>query len=262
MEEYFGVYFLVCFGFIFLYKIIYLILEFEEKKKIWNLFKTIIPNNNGKYIYTINNPNYKKDKKYLDYQYQICREYYLDNELINYNKFNINSINKAHCSLIQKILKNQDPQCLIIQNMSKPRDYFELVASLLVNRSDYGIIILGEGEGFFKKCEYQVTNILQQGSHIFYDKKNKKKEIYVRSKQVWGEKIYYWNGLIDNDEELDLEFDFCEKIITKYFEINLFHIIGNNDESYFDINYGVSIVKNTLELDERLLFYIGQLYLK
>lgn len=253
-------FFIFCFtGISFLFFIFYLSnLIFNnifQKGKKWEYFSHIfiLDETNKKemlQIYTLNNPNYRNDIKYLRGPLKKCRQYSLDYELKinNYSKFDVEIINKCHCDIIQKIMINKEKECLIVQNMSKPRDYYELVAYLLVNNINSVITILSiEYNNVFFMEDFTIKNILKSGSHIFYSKNNKKYEIIMRYILENNEKI-----LVGEIEDVS-NIKFSVEIKNKYFHIKLYEINKR-------VRYGVSIIQDNIGLTELDYFYIGQFY--
>lgn len=202
-------------------------------------------------IYTLNNYDFRDEFKYLNDRVKRTPHFVLDNELkkYNYTKFDIGVINHAHTSLIQNLIRESFPKNLIVQNMSKPRDYFELVASLLVNEKKAKINILITTIYLkYGKEEFTIENILRTGSHIFFNKRNERSKIQINRIEQYGDII-----LIGDQKNLENLLHYCD-IKCNYFHIRLY-------KTNTSVKYGVTIIENPLDLNELTLFYIGQLRL-
>jgi len=242
-----------------LYGLWLLISYLYREEKVWEYQNHIfiskllkqIKDNKEVHIFTLNSKNYLYNLKYLPKIFKKVKKYEINKELseYNYNKFNIRKINLANASIITKILDEKPNECLIIQNMNKPRDYFEIVASLLVNNlnATISIMTLNEPKIYFAN-DFTVRNILKSGSHIFYEKRGVKKnfKIYSVFSMEYAEKI-----IIGNNSRVKL-INFLDEIKNVYFHIKIY-LIDNE-------KFGISIIQNYLELEEFTLYYIAQFY--
>jgi len=239
------------FIFLFLVKIIEIFIEFvfNESKK-W-IFYTHIYVNSGllnTHIYTLADKNYESKLKYLSNGIQRCRKYCLKDYLKDYDKFDIAKLNHANIRMVRKILLDKN-DALILQRMDKPRDYFELVSASLINNKSLTISILTMDDIYrYFEHDFTVPSILRAGSHIFYDNVGELKDIYLRSYDYLGMRLY-----VEGDIEVLDKVEFLVEIKNKYFNLMLYNI---NE----DLSYGVIIKENYLELDVLTLYYIAQFY--
>ncbi len=243
------------FGLKFIFKLMSIIIDkIYDDIKNWDYLTHININNaqqeeNYIRIFTLKSKDYKLNLRYLNKSLLKCKRYYLENELVklNYSKFDILKINQANCNIISNILRNNDEECIIIQNMNKPRDYFELVASLLVNdkKAIISILEMEDSQNFFQE-DFTIENILKSGSHIFYDKGDRNLKLESRITYHFCEKILV--GTIESYSQMK----FRKEVKNDYFHIKIYEIE--------DGKYGISILKNNLNLDEISLYYIGQFY--
>lgn len=251
MVEVESYYFYIPMGMIFLYFVLcYLV---RDNKKIWTYYAHIPIGKKSysrKQIFTLCEQNFDKNIIYLPSFLRKTRKYYLSKELhkLNYNKFNIYDINYAQVNLLRKFILEKPDECLFIQNMSKPRDYFEMIGSLLVNNIDCVIsIMVIDGPDYYFPEDFTILSILNSGSHMFYGKNNRRLNINVIEIEQDGEIIMIGDEIVEN------RLNFVTEIKTEYFSIRLFEINKN-------VKYGVSIVNNRYGLEKLELFYIGQLY--
>ncbi len=244
-------YFFIPAGMIFLYFVLCYLAK--NNKKRWSYYTHIRLGEKiytRKQIFTLCDQEWEKNYIYIPSFLKKIRRYYLSKELlkIDYNKFSIYDLNYAHVNLLKKFINEKPDECLFLQNMSKPRDYFEMIGTLLVNNIDCVIsIMIIDGPEFYFPEDFTVLSILNAGSHLFYRKNNRRLNINIIEIEQDGEIIMTGDEIIKN------RLNFVKEINTEYFSIRLFDINT-------DIKYGVSIVSNRYGLEKLELFYIGQLY--
>lgn len=246
---------LFIFSLIFLSILTYFIDNYNSYRKEWKYFTHLFLNQREdniletRTIFTMANRNFEDDFELLFNSVRKVRKYSLKNELkiINYIKFSNIMLNYAHGKMIKKFMDERPNECLFFQNMSNPRDYFELIGTLLINdlKVVISILVVEPPKNFFQD-DFSVVNILLGGSHIFYGKNNKKLDIIIHEQKFNGINVIVGEG--DNVK------DFFKEIRNDFFEIDLYKTDGA-------LKYGVSIIKNNYRIDKINLLYLGQLYI-
>lgn len=267
-DSYFCIY--LCFIFIFGITIIqFLALKISFNKNYWKTILNINVMRSGSYkykhIFTFcsDNNDSLNQIKHLESFFDIGKKFYFNDEIqkINYEKFNIEKINLAHRNMLKKVMQ-EDDSCAIVQNMRKPRDFFDLYCYVLMSKRNENILIHIESycgtisltsnkentNNLYVSNEYSMKNVIEDGGHLMYYKKNRKREIEINMKLVDDKKIFYGKGDFGDG------YKFLDNIKNYFFEVNIYELNNRDD-------FGIEVIENKLNIDDKYIYRIGQYYL-
>lgn len=204
-----------------------------------------------KHIITFSSDNDSLSKvDYIDKLFS-GKKYYLSDELkkLNYDKFDINKINSAHRKICENIMRDDD--CgIIVQNMRKPRDFYDLYCYILMSKNEENVMVHIEtydGNSKYMGVEFKVKDVIKDGGNLMYYKRNRRRSVNVEVMELEGKKIYYGGGEVG-------EIEFLDNVSNEYFEVNVYKMENRED-------YGVEVVRNNFEMDDKYLYFVGQYYL-
>lgn len=230
---------------------------------VWKYYKHIFINENNDVlldesnekmrIYTFNEIDWNKYYFNLWNSILILRKYVLRDKLdeLKYNHFDFTKISIAHISLLKQIIFDKNEECLLVQRMTKPRDYFELIALLLINKRNAVISILNVNNNrYFYPDDFTIERIMLGGSHLFF-RKNGKRKYYKLKKIIFDDKEII---ILTDIGKINIKIKSITNVENIFFSINIYKF--NNIEEY-----GVEILENSINLNSDYLWYIGQFLL-
>jgi len=181
----------------------------------------------------------------------VGKRFYLSDELdkMDYVKFDIKKINRAHRNICEKIME-EEGNCIIMQNMSKPRDLYDLYCCLLMSKRRENVMVHIENyrRGLrYIGGEYGIRSVISDGGHMRYLKGGRRREVNLREMEVGGVLVYY----MGEDGVMEL----MDNVVGDNFEVNIYGIEGRSD-------YGVGVLRNDFGIDDKELYFIGQYYKK
>ena len=185
----FGVYIFVIFA------AQYFIINMREKRNDWMTLQNVNFMRSGSYkyrhIFLINGEdNCLEEVEQLNKIMDIGKKYYLDRELkkMDYRKFDMGKINRAHRNICEEILLDNG-NGVIIQNMRKPRDMYDLYCYLLMSKKEENVMVHIEnyhGNIDYMGSEFSLEKVIEGGGHMMYGKRNRRRELDVKLREEDG----------------------------------------------------------------------------
>ena len=232
----------------------YLMLHTFDRKNSWMTLQNVNFMRSGSYkyrhIFLINGEdNCLEEVEQLNKIMDIGKKYYLDRELrkMDYRKFDMGKINRAHRNICEEILID-DGNGVIIQNMRKPRDMYDLYCYLLMSKKEENVLVHIEnyyGNVDYMGSEFSLERVIEGGGHMIYGKRNRRRELDVKLREEDGKTIF----CLDDKSEVEL----VDNVKNHYFEVKLYRIEGVEE-------YGVEVLRNDFKVEDKYIYYIGQYY--
>ena len=254
MEEFMFIFYLFGIYIFVVFAAQYLIINLGEKRNRWVTLQNVNFMRSGSYkyrhIFLINGEdNCLEEVEQLNKIMDVGKKYYLDRELrkMDYRKFDIVKINREHRNICEEILID-DRNGVIIQNMRKPRDMYDLYCYLLMSKKEENVLVHIEnyyGNVDYMGSEFSLERVIEGGGHMIYGKRNRRRELDVKLREEDGKTIF----CLDDKSEVEL----VDNVKNHYFEVNLYRIEGREE-------YGVEVLRNDFKVEDKYIYYIGQYY--